>query len=127
MDEQEANLSSIGMTAERQADVQSKLYRMLGDRSAGGTSSSSSSSSSSAPVGSGASGQPSQVLSASDVDFDLGMEGFGARDVGEDLSVPVYRGNRVPEREWECHTCTLVNEREVEWCAACGMPRPDLM
>lgn len=118
--------SEVGMTSERQADVQAKLNRMMGaGLGATPTSSSASSSKVGAPPAQLRSGDAAPATSnpphppspASALDADVALA------LAKSMSVSPQDA----EVEWICDTCTLINEPQLLACSACGMPKQDDM
>jgi alpha/beta superfamily hydrolase len=119
----------VGMTNERQADIRSKLYSMLGERSgtvaaaASGTGAAASSGAASSN-GKQAATHPSSSSSATATAHAHLEGGVEEDEDGPGLSISAVDLLDAPlESEWTCGRCTLINAGMFEQCFACDSPR----
>jgi hypothetical protein len=110
------------MTKERQDDVRSKLYRVLGGE--GIVKPSSSSSEPTSASGQNVSNLPCETSNDSGLKPNPSQQDseFQGTISVEDDQIGTG-GFEYPPGEWECTTCTLVNLPDDEICVVCGIPR----
>lgn len=129
---------NIGMTKDRQADIQNKMYRMFGS---GVQAASSDGGKPSTKMGSmkaiGSERLKSERAigltdSAIEEEDEAGLKRSGSEssDEGPDHVASSFeddlRGDDEAQEErteWACSTCTLINKPADDLCVACGIPR----